>query len=399
MLIGTSAVLVAIVASPFLLLAFPFVFPFLLMRWLHLLLTYCSGNVFNFIKLVAYSIEDLIFYIGEIPTGIKLLFYYQSVESKVYTRLKNTSLQADIYRTDDPTSPVVIFVYGGAWGSGSRWMYSLIAQRICKSLDVHVVVPDYSYYPDASMTEMALQMQAADKFTHNTFDESTDIYWMGHSAGAHLVMLYHLRLFLGDSVDTIIESNPISPSDYKMQEPPTLLPSFQSLPDLSSRGVPLPQSIRFDKINKTGGNRTRALFLVSGVYDIRQHLEYESARGVHQVSPMKNATFGHFESSSPTCLLDMIIRHKGAFCTTQLLCDFPSAHFYHGSRDLSVPDGQSHVLRDILSSVSVKTSLDYKIPHGHVDIITQLTNYKKTSILLNDMEKVIKSNIKKTTLQ
>eukprot|EP01060_Flectonema_neradi_P029237 TRINITY_DN3989_c1_g1_i1.p1 TRINITY_DN3989_c1_g1~~TRINITY_DN3989_c1_g1_i1.p1 ORF type:complete len:400 (+),score=43.58 TRINITY_DN3989_c1_g1_i1:67-1266(+) len=392
MLLGTSAALLAVILSPLLFLAFPVVFPLLFFRWLYLLLTYCSGSPSNLTKLLLFCVEDLLFYMSEIPSGIRLLFRYSSVENKVYTRFKKTSLKADIYRVDDPTRPTIIFIYGGAWGSGGRWMYCLLAQRLSKDLDVNVVVPDYSYYPEASMTEMAYQIQSVDKFAHNLFDESTDIWWMGHSAGAHLVMLYHLRLFLGGSVDTVIETNPVRPSDFVFQEPPTLIPSFQSLPDLSGRGVPLPQSVRFDKINKTNGDRTRGLFLLSGVYDIRQHLEYETARGVHQVSPMKNATFGHFESSSPTSLLDRLIREKGGFCTAQLLQEFPTVHFMHGSRDLSVPDGQSHVLQKILSSVSVKTTINYKLPFGHASIITHLSDRKASSALLSEIDKIMKSH-------
>ena len=43
--------------------------------------------------------------------------------------------------------PVVMFVYGGAWSSGSKKMYGMVCSAIAQKLDAIVCCPDYSRYP------------------------------------------------------------------------------------------------------------------------------------------------------------------------------------------------------------------------------------------------------------
>ena len=43
--------------------------------------------------------------------------------------------------------PVVVFIYGGSWGSGDKNMYGLLAAQIADMLEAVVVCPNYSIYP------------------------------------------------------------------------------------------------------------------------------------------------------------------------------------------------------------------------------------------------------------
>jgi len=43
--------------------------------------------------------------------------------------------------------PVVVFIYGGSWGSGDKSMYGLLASQLADSLSVIVICPNYSTYP------------------------------------------------------------------------------------------------------------------------------------------------------------------------------------------------------------------------------------------------------------
>lgn len=49
--------------------------------------------------------------------------------------------------SDAAPVPVVVFVYGGAWGSGDRSIYCLLALQMAKELNASVICPDYSIYP------------------------------------------------------------------------------------------------------------------------------------------------------------------------------------------------------------------------------------------------------------
>lgn len=44
-------------------------------------------------------------------------------------------------------SPVVVFIYGGTWGSGDKNMYGLLCSHLARHLQALVVCPNYSTYP------------------------------------------------------------------------------------------------------------------------------------------------------------------------------------------------------------------------------------------------------------
>lgn len=47
-------------------------------------------------------------------------------------------------------APVVLFVHGGVWASGSKWHYALMATRLAQEGCV-VCVMEYSLYPQANL--------------------------------------------------------------------------------------------------------------------------------------------------------------------------------------------------------------------------------------------------------
>ncbi|KAK3538799.1 hypothetical protein QTP86_015923 [Hemibagrus guttatus] len=80
-------------------------------------------------------------------------------------------------QSDTELIPVVVFIYGGAWGSGERSMYCLLALQLVKELNASVICPDYTTYP------------------------RDNIVLIGHSAGAHLCAL--TTLFLLEGVESL----------------------------------------------------------------------------------------------------------------------------------------------------------------------------------------------------
>ncbi len=60
--------------------------------------------------------------------------------------------------------PVVLFVYGGAWGSGTKTMYGLLANTLAEAGCV-VVVPDYTLHPHGCVEEMVRDLEAALRWT------------------------------------------------------------------------------------------------------------------------------------------------------------------------------------------------------------------------------------------
>jgi len=49
--------------------------------------------------------------------------------------------------------PVVVFIYGGSWGSGDKSMYGLLASQLADNLSAVVICPNYSIYPKVSIQQ------------------------------------------------------------------------------------------------------------------------------------------------------------------------------------------------------------------------------------------------------
>lgn len=53
----------------------------------------------------------------------------------------------NVSRLNDGPPPLVVFIYGGAWGSGERSIYCLLARQMSEELGAAVICPDYCTYP------------------------------------------------------------------------------------------------------------------------------------------------------------------------------------------------------------------------------------------------------------
>jgi acetyl esterase/lipase len=103
----------------------------------------------------------------------------------------------DVYRprgARDP-APVVVFLYGGRWQSGSKEDYRLLGDALTKR-GVAVVVPDYHLYPAAEFPDWVEDAALVVRWTLDNirrFGGDPDrIILVGHSAGAHTAVLLAL---------------------------------------------------------------------------------------------------------------------------------------------------------------------------------------------------------------
>ncbi len=88
--------------------------------------------------------------------------------------------------------PVLIFVHGGNWNSGSKDQYGFFGRNFAKK-EVITVIPDYTLSPIVSYDEMVQQVAEAIRWTQKHISEYNGdpnrIYLTGHSAGGHLLAL------------------------------------------------------------------------------------------------------------------------------------------------------------------------------------------------------------------
>lgn len=119
--------------------------------------------------------------------------------SSTFDRTKNIAFGEgdrdvlDIYRAETPKegAPILIFVHGGSWDSGSKGIYKFLAEGFTRS-GYDVVVPNYRLYPEAKFPNFLHDNAAAIAYTAETFP-NRKIVLMGHSAGGYNVLMLGLR--------------------------------------------------------------------------------------------------------------------------------------------------------------------------------------------------------------
>ncbi|KAI9267436.1 Alpha/Beta hydrolase protein [Sporodiniella umbellata] len=195
-------------------------------------------------------------------------------------------------------SPVIIFIYGGSWSSGSKLLYRTFANSL-RELGYVVVVPDYQKYPD------------------------------GHSAGAHLAS----QVVLSDVIDKAKYQQSLQMTSDHRKHDPTHLPEGSLDPHQF-----LPQ--------------IEGLLLFSGVYDIKSHLEFETARGVDKISAMARAMGSSEESYKKHSPLYLIERNASLFAHSEEILDiWPRILLLHGQKDTVVGMVQSADMFNMLGRV------------------------------------------------
>ncbi|KAF9437046.1 hypothetical protein BGZ76_002167 [Entomortierella beljakovae] len=241
-------------------------------------------------------------------------------------------------RSNNTLRPVIVFIYGGAWSSGSRLIYTLVGARL-QSMGYLVMIPDYSIYPKGTIGDMEEDVKLAIQWAYNNCKEfggdPQQLYLMGHSAGAHLCAITVLK----DSIKRI-PVGLFGSSNSAISSSPILTDILNEKSD-GDKGDVLP--------------RLRGMILCSGVYEIGEHYKHESSRGVEQVSSM-GRVMGNSEQSfrlhSPTNILQELLqvstridrnyptesqtRHQNMLRNLKSLLPVETL-IIHGDRDGTVP--------------------------------------------------------------
>lgn len=225
--------------------------------------------------------------------------------------------------------PLVVFVYGGGWGSGDRSIYCLLAREMAAQLDAAVLCPDYCTYPKSNVLAMVQDVAdclvwAQENAADYSFDQK-NVVLVGHSAGAHLSAL--TALFLMASREELL--------------------------------IPAPQQ-------RDAALSVQGIIGLSGVYNIMDHYEHEQRRAVEFVSTMHKAMEGveNFPFYSPSHWLSRL--------TEDQLSRVPPFALLHGTNDIVVPSESSVKFWELLQSLSIKASL-YLLPGlDHTEMVTDL---------------------------
>lgn len=263
--------------------------------------------------------------------------WYRNVDnSKHYVKgiiFGRRGKKLDLYHApsmeEQKVARVVLFVYGGGWGSGERSTYCLLALQMAKELNASVVCPDYCTYPEGNVFNMVEDIADCLLWIrekgHLFNIDKDNIVMIGHSAGAHLCTL--TTLFLVDEAEEL--------------------------------GI---EAAKQTDIHST----IKGIIGLSGVYDILDHYQYEKKRAVEFVSTMHKAMNGvqNFGYYSPSHSIQKLNEEK--------LKRVPPFGLLHGTNDIIVPESSSVKFSELLTSLSLRATL-YLIPNmDHTEVVTDL---------------------------
>jgi acetyl esterase/lipase len=119
----------------------------------------------------------------------------------------------DVFPAADPNAPCLVFIHGGYWQRNSKDQFAnLIAGAY--ALGWSAALPGYTLAPDATMTEIAAEIDVAlDWLAANgkTFGVNGPIVLSGWSAGGHLTALClgHPAVRAGLAISGIFELGPL----------------------------------------------------------------------------------------------------------------------------------------------------------------------------------------------
>jgi pimeloyl-ACP methyl ester carboxylesterase len=246
----------------------------------------------------------------------------------------------------------IVFVHGGAWGSGKPWMYRLVAPYFLRHGFV-VAIVGYRTYPcvvtvthdldSARSTEGDSQLcdvRSAWKALQDTMgkvmsENKSRREWvgnvlMGHSSGAHLAAVM-LVDFIDEQLNAAVN---------------TKLPPKNVQPDY--------------------------FIGLSGPYNISNHFDFEARRGVEQISPMKSICGGsrdNFSIASPVSrMLNTLILEKSNIDLLNVQC-----LFVHGIEDTTVPfTATADAARSLRGCGLVNCVEIYLENCGHQDLVMHL---------------------------
>ena len=253
-----------------------------------------------------------------------------NIKTTLYYGWDTTQQFIDLYEPQHYYSPtmnrnhdrgLVVFVHGGAWGSGAPWMYRMLARSFLEQGYTFAII-GYRTYPTHSagagtgtgtggsykdqIDDIRLAMEQLrcsrpdlmrrprQRHTNNptnpnhdqekvqqqqTYCDYSIEALIGHSSGAHIA-LHHIfnELF-------------IQRKQQRQQQHNTTIGAAHSTTDSTC-------SSRNNNSNNNNNIVIKQCIALSGVYDIGLHYVYERGRGVDQISAMRVAC-ANFSEASP----------------------------------------------------------------------------------------------------
>jgi acetyl esterase/lipase len=267
------------------------------------------------------SKPSLLFELYQIRKNTQSFQYDQKKEMHFLEIIDLSAFPSNKTKDNTLPQPILIFVHGGAFGSGRLWQYCLPLKRMGEYMNAsHVVLLGFPVFPFGTIIDQKDAIISALKYLQN---ESI------------------LKSFFQSTSGSAKSSSGLLSSSYlnNHQRSPIILAGH-------STGAHLCAFALLDSLLKENHTLNVDLFLgMAGLYNISEHYAFETARGVQNASPLGQAggeTERNFQLSSPQYHLDVNREHFVALSKQQIAnprsnVSFPLFAMIHGENDIVVP--------------------------------------------------------------
>jgi len=268
--------------------------------------------------------------------------------------------------SDKECKGLLVFVHGGAWGSGNPSMYRLIASTFLRQ-NWAVAIVGYRVYPvgDASLQiqDVELALSALAQHYPDLCCQGKKVCLTGHSSGAHICLL------------ALVER-----ARKRLQFEQSILCATND--DNNNNNNNTNNDAAFLKARKQQWEHPLvnldSFIGISGPYNIQHHFAFEASRGLEQLSPMQPAC-GYSEElflrfSPAEQLANLILDPSLSATERDLLLNSlpPKISLVHGLNDGTVPPSSSKELSRVFQQCGVKNCKEYYMQHtAHEDAIMQ----------------------------
>eukprot|EP01083_Nonionella_stella_P001511 4356_1 len=289
----------------------------------------------------------------------------------------------DVYLPDeakkDSAVPVVVFWNGGCWIIGWKGFGMGIAMMLQKA-GLMVIVPDYTNYPEGNVRDMIGDTRSALLWVFENVEsyggDPHNLTLMGHSAGAHLLLVTVLR-------NAMKLAYPAGKKDAvpKRLRELAIRPSLAPLKCCGGSRGSFIQEWKFDDTPAWPTKDIRSVMAISGPCDMC-HLHANAPLFVSFQKVTESVFLNDLHAFCPVSLAES--EHFGDECAEFV----PPITILHGPEDKCVPESVSADFYNAMVEKHAATELHLLANTGHTDVILEApvtNNLTYIRILLSNM--------------
>jgi prenylcysteine alpha-carboxyl methylesterase len=275
-----------------------------------------------------------------------------------------------------PTSPVVVFITGGAWIIGYKAWGALMG-RVLSCFGVVVVMPDYRNFPQGILPDMVEDATRALQWVFDNIHlfggDRDNVTLIGQSAGAHISMCALL-----EQVERKEQMN----RSRRWSRSSSVSSGTGALPLTSDHEMLLRSNSNCSNLSVTSVESVESAFTRPPTWELKQIRSYIGISGPYNMEASLATFHRHgFDKG----VVERIMAHRLAYYSPSLrllakselreyshaLDDFPPVYLFHGTADKTVSWQSTEQLTHALEACKIPVKTRFFEGKTHTDPILE----------------------------